>query len=239
MILALDFPADPLDQERLIEPIDAYNLIEQLNDLVDVVKVGWPLYMAGRREDLIAELRKRGKRVFLDLKFGDISETVKRLVAVALREKVSFITVNTSIQAVKAAVEARGDSDLKVLTVTMLTSLDKGDLEDLGLESTVDQFVLHKTRQALGAKCDGVVASGREAAAIRREVAGKDFLIVTPGVRPAGAGLDDHKRAVTPTAAIQAGADYLVVGRPITKASSPVDATKRILEEMQRAFDAR
>jgi orotidine-5'-phosphate decarboxylase len=216
---------------------EAYTFIDDLSDLFDIVKVGWPLYMAEGGREIIGKVKERGKRVFLDLKFGDITETVKHLVEVAMEQEVGFITVNTSLQTLRAAVAARGSaSEPKILTVTLLTSLDKEDLEEMGFTRGVEDFVLHKTRGAAQAKCDGVVASGQEAAAIR-ELVGEEFLIVTPGIRPTGVGHDDHKRAATPTEAIRNGADYLVVGRPIINAPSPRDATERILEEMQAAFD--
>ncbi len=231
-------------RERLIvaldlERDDARRLVHELRDVVSVVKIGWQLYLAGAN-DLIDEFVGQGIKVFLDLKFGDISETVKRLVAVAIRRKVSFITVDTSVESVKAAVEARGDSDLRILTVTLLTHLGKAYLRDqLQTEVSVEEFVLNKTRlaQEIG-QCDGVIASGREAAAIRRQ-AGKDFLIVTPAIRPSGSPADDQHRTTTPHEAISAGADYLVVGRPITRAADRREATRRIIDEMQRAFDSR
>ena len=201
------------------------------------MKIGWPLYMAGGQA-LIKEFLKKNKKVFLDLKFGDIAETVKRLVYVAVHEGVSFITVNTTFEGVRAAVQARGSSDLKILTVTLLTSWDETDLREIGFRSSVDEYVLYKTRQAREAGSDGVIASGREVAAIR-ETAGSDFLIVTPGIRPIGTRHQDHKRAVTPKESILAGADYLVVGRPITTETDPRQAAIRMIEEMQSAFDAR
>ena len=219
-----------------MRPEDVDALVDALHDLIDIVKVGWPLYLAGGNE-VIERLRRRGKRVFLDLKFGDISETIARLIAVAVEIGVSFTTVNASFQAIRAAVQSRGVSDLKILTVTLLTSLDASDLEQMGFPGDVDRYVKLKTLGARDAGCDGIIASGREARMIRELVPDHQFSIVTPGIRPGGLSPDDHKRAVTPEAAIKAGADYLVVGRPIVKAKSPSDATKAILEEMQRAFD--
>jgi orotidine-5'-phosphate decarboxylase len=220
----------------LIEADDARKLVDTLDGIVSFVKIGWPLYMAGGH-GLIKEFLRRGKRVFLDLKFGDIAETVKRLVSVAVGEGVSFITVNTSFGAVRAAVGARGGSDLKILTVTMLTSWDETDLEDMGFNLSTGEYVSYKTKQAIKAGCDGVIASGREAAAVRGMAPG-GFLIVTPGIRPAGADCNDHKRPSTPTAAVLAGSDYLVVGRPITTATDPRRAANAVLEEMQKAFDS-
>lgn len=192
----------------------------------------------GGHKALIKTFRDRQMRVFLDLKFGDIAETIKRLVLVAVDDEVDFITVNTTIDAVKAAVNARGPAKLRILTVTLLTNQDKEDLEEMGVQMSVEKYVLWKTQRARDkAQADGVIASGREAAAIRKRM-GKDFLIVTPGIRPAGISHHEHKRTVTPSEAIQARADYLVVGRPITQASDPKDTTLRIVDEMQKAFDS-
>jgi orotidine-5'-phosphate decarboxylase len=237
LIVALDFPHDPRLPDRLIEPDDARRLIEELDGIVSFFKIGWPLYMAGGQA-LIKEFLGKGKRVFLDLKFGDIPETVKRLVLVAVNEGVSFITLNTTFEAARAAVEARGASDLKILMVTVLTSLDEADLGEMGFKTSVEEYVLYKSGRAREAGCDGVIASGREVRTLRKAL-GEDFLIVTPGIRPAGAGRQDHKRAVTPSESILAGADYLVLGRPVTTAATPRQAAISILEEMQNAFDAR
>ncbi len=218
---------------------DACELADYLGDLVEIVKVGWPLFMVSGNQ-VVRRLKERGKSVFLDLKIGDIAETIKRLVNVIKDEEISrdidFTTVDTSIQAVEAAVKAKGTAAFKVLTITLLTSLDKSDLELLGYTNSVEDYVLRKTRAAKAVGCEGIVASGREAAMIRKEV-GDDFLIVTPGIRPTGIDSNDHKRATTPTDAIRSGADYLVIGRPITRAKEPKDAVKAILDEMQNAFD--
>ena len=237
LIVALDFPNDPANPKRIIEVDDAYRIVETLGDSVDVVKVGWALYLVGHNE-VVQELRKSGKRVFLDLKFGDIGETIRRLVAVAVRSGVEFTTVNTTFQTVRAAVDAATGSDLKILTLTVLTSLDDSDLQEQGFQMSVEDYVLYKTGKAKEIGCQGVIASGREARAIR-ELVGPDFLIVTPGIRPSGSKRDDHKRSSTPTAAIEAGADYLVVGRPITLSRDPRGAADTILDEMQTAFDRR
>lgn len=241
LIIALDAP--PLvsaNPNGLIEMNDAQWFLDNLPGVVSFVKIGWPLYMAAHQGHaaLIKLFRSRDIRVFLDLKFGDIPETVKRLVLVAVQDDVEFITVNTTIDAVQAAVKARGQEKLKILTVTLLTSQDKADLEQMGNPMTVEEYVLSKTQRARDeGHVDGVIASGKEAAAIRERM-GKGFLIVTPGIRPQGAAHQDHKRATTPTEAIRAGADYLVVGRPITRAPSPRDAALKIIEEMQKAFDS-
>ena len=237
LIVALDFPNDPRNPRRSIEPADAYRLVDTLGDTVSCVKVGWGLYLAGH-DTVVRGLRERGKQVFLDLKFGDIGETIRRLVAVAVRSGVSLTTVNTTFQTIRAAAEAARGSSLQILTLTVLTSLDDSDLRDQGIEMSVQDLVLHRARRAREVGCHGVVASGREARAIR-EATGSDFLIVTPGIRPASAATDDHKRASTPATAIGNGADYLVVGRPITLADDPRGAASAIVEEMQTAFDQR
>lgn len=237
MILALDATNDPHNPDRLIEPEDARRLVGELDDLVSFVKVGWALYMAGGSQ-VVRDFVNQGKRVFLDLKFGDIDETVKRLVLVAVDHGVSFITLNAGFSAVRAAVKARGNTQLKILLVTMLTSWNEADLAEMGFKLSASEYVNFRTKGAIGAGCDGVIASGREVAEIRR-IAPPGFLVVTPGIRLAGAGHDDHKRAVTPAASILAGSDYLVVGRPITTAANPRQATTAVLEEMQQAFDAR
>lgn len=237
LIVALDFPNDPGNPTRGIEPEDAYRLADALGDTVQCVKVGWGLYLAGH-DTVVQALRARGKRVFLDLKFGDIGETIRRLVAVAVRSGVELTTVNTTFQTIRAAVEAARGSPLRILTLTVLTSLDEADLREQGISMSVEELALYRARKAREVGGHGVVASGREARAIR-ELAGPDFLIVTPGIRPTGAGDDDHKRASTPAAAIDAGSDYLVVGRPITLADDPRGVASAVLEEMQTAFDRR
>ncbi len=237
MILALDATNDPRNPNRMIEADDARRIVGELDDLVSFVKVGWALYMAGGNQ-VVRELVDQGKRVFLDLKFGDIDETVRRLVLVAIQQGVSFITLNAGFSAVRAAVKARGNTQLKILLVTMLTSWNEADLAEMGFTLSASEYVSFRTKGAIEAGCDGVIASGREVAEIRR-IAPSGFFVVTPGIRPVGGAHDDHKRAVTPEASILAGSDYLVVGRPITTAPDPRQATIAILEEMQQAFDAR
>jgi orotidine-5'-phosphate decarboxylase len=237
LILALDATNDVDNPDRMIEADDARRMVGELDDLVSFVKVGWALYMGGGNQ-VVREFVERGKQVFLDLKFGDIDETVKRLVLVAVDQGVSFITLNAGFSAVRAAVKARGNTQLKILLVTMLTSWSEADLAEMGFTLSASEYVAFRAKGAIEAGCDGVIASGREVAEIRR-IAPPGFLVVTPGIRPGGAGHDDHKRAVTPGASILAGSDYLVVGRPITTAANPRQATTAILEEMQQAFDAR
>lgn len=240
LILALDVPHDPGNRDLMIDRDSALDLVRRVEGAVRFVKIGQPLYLAGGH-DLVETFVGEGLRVFLDLKFADIREAVRRAVEVAVRRGVSFITVNTSVDGVQAAVEAsRASPEAKILTVTLLTSLDEDYLRNQirSTFSSAQEYVLHRTRLAQSVGCDGVVASGREAAAIRRQ-AGPGFLIVTPGIRPTGSAADDQRRTMTPGEAIRAGADYLVVGRPIARAADPRHAAQRILAEMQEAFDSR
>lgn len=235
LILALDFPNDPTNPDRLMEPEDAFRLIDAVGDDLRMVKVGWPLYLSGGTP-LVRELVARGVGVFLDLKFGDIAETVRRLVEVAVKERVAMLTLNSDFAAVRAAASARAASKLQLLTVTLLTSLTEQDLRDMGIGLSVEEYVLHRAKGALAAGSNGLIASGREARKLR-DTFGRDFTIVMPGIRPSGSAADDQRRTATPAEAIEAGADYLVVGRPICKATSPRAAAAAIVDEMQRAFD--
>ena len=229
-------------QDRLIVALDlsdvpaAERLVDQLDGVATFFKVGLTLQLAPGVERLIQSLIDRGKRVFLDYKYYDIPETIRKAVSRASERGVSFLTIHGSSSLIKAAVEGCGSSGMKLFTVTVLTSWDKSDLLDMGYsQHAVDELVLFRARKALEAGCDGVIASGREAQAIR-ELTDK-LLVVTPGIRPDGYGEDDQKRRTTPADAIQAGADYLVIGRPITGAADPRVASQQILEEMQKAFD--
>lgn len=231
LILALDVPSAD-EAERLL------NRVEQG---VGFVKIGLELYTAAGPE-IVRRAIARGKRVFLDLKFLDIEETVRRATALVAEMGVEFLTVHANRKALRAAVEGRGQtperSGLKLLAVTVLTNFDAGDLRDMGIQWTVADLVAARAQLAAEVGCDGVVASGAEPAAIRQKV-GQGLLIVTPGIRPAGKGVDEHARVATPTQAIQAGADYLVVGRPIRDAPDPRAAAEAIISEMQLAFDSR
>jgi orotidine-5'-phosphate decarboxylase len=181
---------------------------------------------------------ERGMRVFLDLKFLDIEETVRRATARVAAMGVDFLTVHANRKALSAAVQGRAGSSLKLLAVTVLTNFDSHDLREMGIQRTVQDLVTARALLASEVGCDGVVASGEEPAAIRQKV-GPRFVIVTPGVRPAGKGVDDHARATTPTQTIASGADYLVIGRPIRDAADPTTTVAEIVVEMQAAFDAR
>lgn len=231
LILALDVPSSE----------EADKLMQRVGESVRFVKIGLELYTAAG-PDIVRRARDRGHRVFLDLKFLDIDETVRRATARVAAMGVDFLTVHANRKALRAAVEARGPkgdgTGLKLLAVTVLTNFDGGDLRDMGIQWSVGDLVAARAKLAAEVGCDGVVASGEEPAVIRRSV-GEKLLIITPGIRPAGKGIDDHARPTTPTQAIKAGTDYLVVGRPIRDAEDPKAAAEAIVAEMQAAFDAR
>jgi orotidine-5'-phosphate decarboxylase len=214
---------------------DAVKLVETLGDEVTFYKIGLGLQLGGG-EGLAKSLIEQGKRVFLDYKYLDIEETVRTAVRRAAAFGVDFLTIHHSTHGIlRAAVEGRGDSRLKLLCVTVLTSIGADDLKDLGFTCTVEELVLARAKQAQAAGIDAVVASAREAADIRQATGGK-LLIVTPGIRPQDASTDDQKRVATPGAAIRDGADYLVVGRPVTRAPDPKHAAQAIVAEMAAAL---
>jgi orotidine-5'-phosphate decarboxylase len=243
-ISAADYRAvDPA--ERLIVALDvsskadAIDLIRKLDGVVSFFKIGLQLQLL---MDLafLDELIESGKRIFLDYKYNDIPRTVKEAVGRAADLGVEFLTVHGSREVVKAAVEGRGRSRLKLLSVTVLTSLDRADLAEMGFDCSVEDLVIQRARAAQEAGCDGVIASGQEAEAIKR-VVGDKLLIVTPGIRPDGELIpaDDQKRVMSARAAIRAGADYLVIGRPIYASRDPVAAAKVVIEEMRLGFAER
>jgi len=232
-------------KDRLIVALDvkdidaARQVVERLDGVADFFKVGLTLQLAAGVEDFIRSLIKQGKRVFLDYKYYDISETLKKTVARASELGVSFLTIHGPSVLIRAAVEGRGNSNLKLFTVTVLTSLDAGDIAEMGYTNhTPEQLVLFRAKKALDAGCDGVIASGLEAAQIK-SLSKDKLLVITPGIRPDGYPEDDQKRKTTPRDAVSAGADYLVVGRPITGAKDLRDAASEILTQMQSAFDER
>lgn len=230
-------------KERLILALDvptlaaAERLLDSVESAVSFVKIGLELYTAVGPE-IIRRAVKRGKRVFLDLKFLDIEETVRRATTQVAQMGVEFLTIHANRKALNAALEGRRGSNLKLLAVTVLTNFDSGDLRDIGVQWSVADLVAARAKLAAEVGCDGVVASGAEPKAIRQKV-GHSLLIVTPGIRPAGVGTDEHARIATPGEAIKAGADYLVVGRPIRDAVGPCAAAEAIIAEMQAAFDER
>jgi orotidine-5'-phosphate decarboxylase len=221
-----------------VKDIDAARkVVDELDGVADFFKVGLTLQLAAGVEDFIRDLIKRGKRVFLDYKYYDISETLKKTVARASELGVSFLTIHGPSILIRAAVEGRGNTSLKLFTVTVLTSLDAGDIAEMGYTNhTPEQLVLFRAKKALDAGCDGVIASGLEAAQIKALSKDK-LLVITPGIRPDGYPEDDQKRKTTPRDAVSAGADYLVVGRPITGAKDLRAAAQEILDQMQLAFN--
>jgi orotidine-5'-phosphate decarboxylase len=230
-----------LPRDRLVVALDvpdaeqAKALIETLGDSVGVYKIGLELLFCGGFA-LAQELARREVPVFVDAKLLDIEATVERATAAIAGMGVAFLTVHAlDRKTLAAAVRGRGDSPLKLLGVTVLTNLAPADLIEQGCDHPLAELVLHRAKLAKEAGFDGVVASGHEAATIRN-AAGPDFLIVTPGVRPRGADAQDQARAVTPASAIEAGADYLVVGRPITRAADPRAAAEAIVAEIDAAL---
>ncbi|OFX02530.1 MAG: orotidine 5'-phosphate decarboxylase [Alphaproteobacteria bacterium RIFCSPHIGHO2_12_FULL_63_12] len=210
---------------------DARRAVTRIGDSGTFYKIGYQLMPIGGL-DLAKELSDAGKKVFLDFKFHDIGATVERGVASVVRLGGDFLTVHAEPDVLKGAVDGRGDDRrLKILAVTVLTSLTQESLAESGISMKLEDLVLRRAEFAARAGADGVVASAREAEAIRKRF-GAALKIVTPGVRPAGASADDQKRVATPEAAIRAGADHLVVGRPIIAAADPAAAAKAIQAEI-------
>ena len=228
--------ADP----RLIVPLDlptvdeARDMVERLGDSVSFYKIGLEL-LASDGMTLARELKASGKSIFLDWKLHDIGATVERSARVLAQSGCDLLTVHAEPQVMKAAVHARGDSSLKILAVTVLTSLTDADLVEMGYAFGARDLVERRVRQAIEAGVDGVVSSPHEAG-LAREIAtaaGRpDFLIVTPGVRPFWSAKNDQARAATPEAAICAGASHLVCGRPITAANDPREAALKVIAEI-------
>jgi orotidine-5'-phosphate decarboxylase len=210
---------------------EARALVTRLGDSVSFYKVGMELYAAAGME-FVRELVGQGRQVFLDMKFYDIGETVKRAVAQVARSGVRFLTVHGSGAVMRAAVEGRGDSQLKLLAVTVLTSFDEADLADLGYPCPVRDLVALRVRKAMEAGVDGLVCSPLEVAEVRR-MTGPRAILVTPGVRSAGAGKGDQKRVATPAEAVRDGANYLVIGRQVTRAADPRAEVLRICDEIR------
>jgi orotidine-5'-phosphate decarboxylase len=225
-------------RERLIVALDvphydeAIALVEQLGDAVHFYKLGLELSMTGRYFDLIEELRRRGKKVFADLKFFDIPATVAAAVRQLARRRVEFATVHGNESMIEAACREKGE--LKLLAVTVLTSIDQDDFRDLGFDVSIEKLVLSRARRVVQLGCDGVVSSGVEARALR-EALGTGFLVVSPGIRPLERA-DDQKRVVTPREAFTAGADYVVIGRPIRAAADPRAAAQSVQETIAALF---
>jgi orotidine-5'-phosphate decarboxylase len=231
IIVALDF-----ESAR-----EAFTLVDRLGDRVGFYKVGMELYAATSME-AARELRARGKDVFLDMKFYDIGETVRRAVCQVARAGVQFLTIHGSAPVMRAAIEGRGTSKLKLLAVTVLTSYDQQDIEDLGFPCELSSLVDLRVRRAMEAGMDGIVASPLDAKRIRNiaprrvgDDAGHGPFLITPGVRSAGSAAGDQKRVATPAEALRDGADYVVMGRQITRASDPAGEVTRVLDEIARS----
>lgn len=228
-------------RERLIVALDysdmtsALELVDQLGDTVEFYKVGMQLYYSVGNQ-VIEELAKRNKKIFLDLKLHDIPNTVAGAIQSLVSPHVHFMTIHTlgGTTMMKAAVEAKakyGLTNLKILAVTVLTSMDEVQKEELKWPGLVSEYAESLAKLAKDSGVDGVICSPEEIGRIK-EACGEEFLVVTPGIRPAGADVGDQSRIATPGKAIETGSDYLVIGRPITQAEDPRGAAIQIVEEM-------
>lgn len=230
LIVALDVPE--VEQARA--------LVARLGESVSFYKVGLWLFFQRGADALIDELVSAGKQVFLDYKMYDIGETVRRGVAAAARRGASIITVHGDPDMLRAAVEGRGDSALRVFAISVLTSQDQAALQAMGYDRPLQEIIDLRVRAAAEAGCDGIIASAADDPdAIRRRSGRADLLVGTPGIRLAGADHHDQKRAATPDAAIERGADYIVVGRPITGAADPAAAAREIIGLMAQGWARR
>ena len=223
LIVALDVPSRD----------DAEKIVARLGDTVTFYKIGYQLAFAGGLS-LASELAAAGKQVFLDLKLHDIGNTVARGVESVAHLGASFLTVHAYPQTMHAAVDARAGTNLRILGVTVLTSYDDGDLAAAGYDFTVPELAAERAAQARDIGVDGLVCAGEEATNLRA-IVGSDMVLVTPGIRPAGVAAGDQKRVMTPGRAIAAGADYLVVGRPVLQADDPKAAAEQIVAEIAQA----
>lgn len=227
-------------RERLIFALDVPNLeeaqalISTLGDSVEFYKLGLEVFLSGHYFELLKDLKGAGKKVFADLKLFDIPATVAAAVRQLARHEVDFCTVHGNDSMLKAAAEAKGN--MQILAVTALTSLDQGDLDDLGFQCDARTLVLSRARRALALGCDGVVSSGLEVSALREHTDPR-LITVCPGIRPIHND-DDQQRVMTPFQAIRDGADYLVVGRPIRTASDPAAAAEAIQQDIARALES-
>jgi len=227
-------------EERLIMALDvpsigeAQALVEELGDSVVFYKVGMELFMSGDYFGFIEWLKEQDKKIFVDLKFFDVPATVGRAIKALSLRGVDLATIHGNDAIMEAA--ARDKGDLKVLAVTALTSLDRGDLDDLGFQCDIKDLVLSRARRALAIGCDGIVSSGLEAPMIREEIDHR-LLVITPGIRPVDNRVDDdQKRVVSVEQAFQNGADYIVVGRPIRDAQNPKAMALKIQSQIASQF---
>jgi orotidine-5'-phosphate decarboxylase len=226
LIVALDVPS--IKEARV--------LVDKLDGVISFFKIGLWLEFAAGFDALIEDLLNHNKKIFLDTKMFDIGETVKQGVRRAAERGVSFVTVHGDGAIIRAAAEGKRGAELKILVVPALTSLDANGLSELGYRGSVAELIAERARTTLAWGCDGIIAAPHDNPnEIRRAADSENLLVVTPGVRLPGASLDDHKRAGTPAEAIAAGADYLVVGRPIVRSDDPAVAAARIIENMLSA----
>jgi orotidine-5'-phosphate decarboxylase len=221
--MALDVPSIP----------EAEAIVKELSDSVLFYKVGMELFMSGDYFAFIEWLKTMHKKVFVDLKFFDVPATVGRAIRALSKKGVDLATIHGNDSIMRAAASEKGD--LKVLAVTALTSLDRGDLDDLGFQCDVEKLVLSRARRALEIGCDGIVSSGLEAPMLRREL-GQRLLVITPGIRPVDNQEDDQKRVVNVQQAFENGADYIVVGRPIRDAENRRAMADKIQQQIAEAF---
>lgn len=220
LIFALDVPT----------AAEATAWVDRLGDSVNFYKIGMELLTSGDYFRVLEKLAGRGKQVFVDLKFHDVPATVASTIRGLRRYPVSFCTIHAQHDAMmRAATQEKGD--IRILGVTVLTSMERSDLQQLGIAGEPADIVVQRALAARAAGCDGVISSGQEAAALRAAT-GPGFLLVCPGIRPAGPGGDDQKRTVDVPQAFAAGADYIVVGRPIRQAADPVAAAERIQQQI-------
>jgi orotidine-5'-phosphate decarboxylase len=238
-------PAELSARERLILALDlpsveaAREVVRRVEGAVEFFKVGLSLQLAPGAEGLVRWLLDEGHKVFLDYKYYDVPETLRKAVAQAARLGVDFLTIHGSTALIHGAIEGRGASKLKLFCVTVLTSMDTVDMEEMGYsQHTVKDLVLFRARKALEAGCDGVISSGHETAQIKT-MSGDRLLVVNPGIREDDAPGDDQKRRMTARDAILAGADYLVVGRPITGKADPKAEAERIVQVVESALSER
>lgn len=230
-------------KERLIVALDvdtadeAHALVDQLGDAVQFYKMGLQLFMGDGYYEIARSLRALGKKVFVDLKFYDVPETVGSAVRALAKRDVTFATVHGNAAILKAACAVRGD--VKILAVTVLTNLDQSDIEDMGFPCKLEDLTLLRARKALELGCDGVISSGLEVPRLRAEL-GAPLIVVSPGIRPSDGAIagDDQKRVVDAEQAFRNGADYIVVGRPIRRAPDPRAVALGIQQTIAQVFPA-
>jgi orotidine-5'-phosphate decarboxylase len=235
-------------RERLIVALDfstaeeAQKIVDELDDTVSFYKIGLQLQLAPKLRQLFNRLAKKRKNVFIDFKYIDIPATIEAVVRSASMLNIRFITVIGQDHIVEAAMKGRGESDLKILAVTLLTGMSEKDMRKAySTTVSLERFVSDRARDVISIGCDGVICSPQEISLIRNNVGdimpGRNFLVVTPGIRPVGSSRDDQKRIATPYDAIMNGADYLVVGRPITRSANPAEAAQKIIDQMGWALE--